>query len=323
MDKIIEFKDVNMSFEKGGFINRKYVHVLKDVSFSVNRGEILAIVGESGCGKTTIGRLLTGLIKPTGGEIIYYSGEDEGKGTKKLNKYNEMQFVQQDSYAALNPVKTIWQSLRMPLKSFHKDWSRAQIDARINELMAMVGLTPAEQFLNKFPYQMSGGQRQRVLMARALSLEPKLIVADEPVSMIDVSLRLSILKLMRDLNKTTGISFVYITHDLATARYIAYDGRICVLYLGEIMELGDIEKVITNPRHPYTRALLKAVPNPDPEKINTDPLPIKNMDTVQLDQRPEGCPFESRCIYAVEKCKQKIEHTEIDGVLVKCCNLPD
>ena len=320
MDKLIEFEKVNVCFEKNGLFKKSKLHVLKDIDLTINRGEILAVVGESGCGKTTIGRLITGLLNQTSGKIGYF--DKDGKLLRKQDKSNDVQFVQQDSYAALNPVKTIYQSLRNALQAFDKKRAFAQIDTRIHELMELVGLVPAEQFLDKFPYQLSGGQRQRILMARAMCFEPTLIVADEPVSMIDVSLRLSILKLMRNLNEITNISFVYITHDLATARYIASNGRICVLYLGEIMEVGEVNQVLEAPQHPYTRALLQAVPNPDPEKAVYDELPIKSMDLVPLDDRPVGCSFYNRCPYAMDKCKEKIEDVNVNGVLVKCCNIP-
>lgn len=181
-----------------------------------------------------------------------------------------------------------------------------------------VGLNPPEQFLSKYPHMCSGGQRQRILMARAISIEPSLIVADEPVSMIDVSMRLSILNLMSDFNKNDGISFVYITHDLATARYIAQCGRIVVMYLGEIVEEGKIDEVLQDPRHPYTQALIAAVPTPDPKIAKkARKIPIKSMDLGSLENRPEGCVFYDRCPYACEKCKEKSimkwsEHEELN-----------
>ncbi|MBP5308060.1 MAG: ABC transporter ATP-binding protein, partial [Clostridia bacterium] len=188
----------------------------------------------------------------------------------------------------------------------------------------MVGLTPPEQFLSKFPHMLSGGQRQRILMARAISLEPKLIVADEPVSMIDVSLRLSILNLMNELNEKLGISFVYITHDLATARYIARDGNICVMYLGEIVEYGNVNEVIGFPKHPYTRALISAVPVPDPEVAKREKsIPIKSMEITPLENRPQGCVFYDRCPYADDNCKNKIDNAYVNGVKVKCRKAED
>lgn len=233
---------------------------------------------------------------------------------------SDVQFIQQDSYAALNPVKTIRDSMMAPIKVHHKELTYAEGEELAKNLLERVGLMPAKQFLDKFPHQMSGGQRQRVLMARALTMDPKLIVADEPVSMIDVSMRLSILNLMAKLNSELGIAFVYITHDLSTARYIANSGRICVMYLGEIMEFSTMEALLKNPKHPYSQALFSAVPVPDPQSArNEKPLLLKSMDLMNLDARKNGCPFYARCLYGQEKCLQnEIPYKDIDGAKVKC-----
>ena len=192
-------------------------------------------------------------------------------------------------------------------------------ETKIFSLLESVGLTPPELYLYKYPHQLSGGQRQRILMARALALNPKIIVADEPVSMIDVSLRISILNLMLQLNREKGISFVYVTHDLSTAKYIANEGRIVVMYLGEIMEESKLNVLLDAPKHPYTQALISAVPIPDPKIARLDkPIPIKNMDLMSLEKRKEGCPFMDRCLYAEERCKQQIVPQQKDGSLVKC-----
>lgn len=319
---LMQIKDVNMVFEKGGgiFSSDRYFHVLKNINLDIKKGEILALVGESGCGKTTLGKIITGLIKPTKGEITY-----EGVNIYRLlgmnsNHKKNVQYIQQDSYAALNPVKTIKDSMLAPIRVHHKELSYSQGEKLAEELLERVGLIPADQFLSKYPHQMSGGQRQRVLMARALTMDPKLIVADEPVSMIDVSMRLSILNLMKELNREMNIAFVYITHDLSTARYIANSGRICVMYLGEIMELSPMDQLIENPKHPYTQALFTAVPIPDPDSVkNERPLPIKSMELMNLEARKDGCPFYPRCIYGQDKCLQKtIEYRTIGEASVKC-----
>lgn len=325
-DELLRLEKINMVFAKRGanlFKKDNSIHVLKDVDLTINKGEIVALVGESGCGKTTIGKIITGLHKPTSG-TVYFEGENvSGLLSKKIHSFSAVQFVQQDSYAALNPVKTIYESLYAPIKTKNRKWKKAQIAAKIDELMTLIGLQPAEQFLSKYPHQLSGGQRQRILMARAISLDPKLIVADEPVSMIDVSLRLSLLNLMTELNDKLGVSFVYITHDISTARYIAKNGRICVMYLGEIVEIGSVDQLLSSPKHPYTQALVAAVPVPDPDyNINKD-LPLKSMELASIEERLEGCSFAPRCLYACERCSKNVKYEEIDGVKIKCCNLKE
>jgi oligopeptide/dipeptide ABC transporter ATP-binding protein len=325
-DILLELKNINMHFSKtsGIFSKEKRLHVLKNVNLNLEYGEILAVVGESGCGKTTIGRIITGLLRPTSGDLIF-----EDKNVYNLfrtgdHNYREsVQFIQQDSYAALNPVKTIRQSLSAPIQAHNKKISKMEIAQKVKNLLEDVGLIPASQFINKYPHQMSGGQRQRVLMARALTQNPKVIVADEPVSMIDVSLRLSILNLMTKLNKERNISFVYITHDLGTARYIASRGRIAVMYLGEIVELGKVNDIIDDPKHPYTQALLSAVPIPNPilaRKENT--IKIRSMDLMDLEHRQTGCSFYDRCPYRTEECKEgNIPYLRYENQEVKCINM--
>lgn len=327
MKKVIELRDLNMSFDKKGkFLQKeKKIHVLRDINLDIYEGEIVAIVGESGCGKTTIGKIITGILKPTKGEVLI-----DGKNIYKFDINNffkareKVQFIQQDSYAALNPVRTIAKSLSAPIKHHFKGISSEECEMKMKGLLMRVGLNPPEQFLSKYPHMCSGGQRQRILMARAISIEPSLIVADEPVSMIDVSMRLSILNLMSDFNKNDGISFVYITHDLATARYIAQCGRIVVMYLGEIVEEGKIDEVLQDPRHPYTQALIAAVPTPDPKIAKkARKIPIKSMDLGSLENRTEGCVFYDRCPYACEKCKEKIDYEMVGTRRVKCCQLDE
>lgn len=322
MSNVIELKNVHVWFiKRSGLLKERRFHVLKNVDFSVGEGEIVAVVGESGCGKTTLGRIITGLLKPSQGEVHFEGKSIYGFMNADFLRFRKsVQFIQQDSYSALNPVRTIYQSLQAPIATHHKKMTHQEIDDRIVELMGLVGLIPAEQFLTKYPHQLSGGQRQRVLMARALSLSPKLIVADEPVSMIDVSLRLSILNLMGELNRKFKIAFVYITHDLATAKYIANDQRIAVMYLGEISEVGNINSILNNPRHPYTQALLSAVPVPDPViAARQGEIPIKGMNLTSLEHRTAGCPFYERCPYAESNCENTIVPVHhLNGVDVRC-----
>lgn len=323
---VLSLKNINITFtkRKGLFAKPLEAKVVVDVSLDINPGEIIALVGESGCGKTTIGKVVAGLLKPTKGQVLF-NGIDISKMNKKQYEEfrNGVQIVQQDSYAALNPARTIYQSLVDPL--IQKKIVRNHKEARekIFELLKIVELNPPEQFIEKYPHQLSGGQRQRILMARAISLSPKLIVADEPISMIDVSLRIAILKLMANLNKTLGIAFVYITHDLATARYIAQQGRIAVMYLGKLVELGDVNRVIEEPKHPYLQALLSAVPIPDPLIARLErKLPLKSLDMPSVMNPPSGCRFNPRCIYATEICENKEPILKAYGdELVACHNL--
>lgn len=318
---LLELQDVNVVFTKRGeFLKGDHrFHVLKDINFHIDEGEIVALVGESGCGKTTMGKVITNLQSVSSGKVLF-----NGKPIKELfgaNKEyrNAVQFIQQDSYAALNPVKTIYGSLATAIKVANKRINRTDLEQKMRELLTDVGLSPAELYLYKYPHQLSGGQRQRILMARALALNPKIIVADEPVSMIDVSLRISILNLMSKLNKQRKISFLYITHDLATARFIANNGRISVMYLGQIMEEGDINEIIYHPKHPYTKALIAAIPTPDPlVSRNAKPIPIKNMKLMSLEHRTECCPFCDRCPNSTKKCLDKVEYQTISGIKIKC-----
>lgn len=315
---LMELKGINVVFEKaGGLLGEdRHIHVLKDIDLELQKGEILALVGESGCGKTTTGKVITGLLQPTSGQVFLENEPLYSKRLRRVKNDTSVQFVQQDSYAALNPVKTIRQSLTEALHCADKGLKGKALDAKLDELMDCIDLIPAQQYLDKYPHNLSGGQRQRILMARAIAFDPKVIVADEPVSMIDVSLRLAILNLMMKLNEERGITFVYITHDLSTARYIANHGRICVMYLGQIVEMGDMEYVIQNPQHPYTKALIKAVP--DLRQMDLGELPLKSMELASIERRTKGCSFSNRCIYATEACNDEIGFVDSQGVKVRC-----
>lgn len=287
---------------------KEKVTVLSDVSLDIKEGEILAVVGESGCGKTTLGKMIVGIHKPTKGKIVY-----KGKDISKLKKgeYKDyrlgVQMVHQDSFAALNPNRTIFQSLSMPLLQHKIAKTKEEAEEILKEYFAEVGLVPQSQFLYKYPHQLSGGQRQRILLARALSVKPKLIVADEPVSMVDVSLRISLIDLMTKMNQKYNISFVYITHDLATARYIAKNGRLAVMYLGRLIELNNIYEAIDNPKHPYFHALLSAVPQSIGKRQDggSKELPLRTLDMPSITNPPSGCKFHTRCPYYTDKCEKE------------------
>lgn len=301
---------------------RERVGALVGMNLEIEPGEIIAVVGESGCGKTTLGRVITDIYQPTEGRLLY-----KGKDVRELDKreYREyrlgVQMIHQDSYAALNPNRTIFQSLSLPLLQHKMVKNRQQAWDRLVELFTEIGLTPPEQFLEKYPHQLSGGQRQRILLARALSVKPSLIVADEPVSMVDVSLRISLLDLMARANKKYGISFVYITHDLGTARYIAHHGRIAVMYLGRMVELNQIQAALDRPAHPYFHALISAVPEADPTLRNgrMASLPLKSFDMPSVTNAPPGCKFHPRCPYAEAVCEREEPRLrEFEGGLVAC-----
>ena len=320
---LLSLRDVEMTFMKkgAGFQPPHPIRVLCGIDMDIYPGEVLALVGESGGGKTTVGNIMTGLLEPTGGQVLF-NGADVKKMTPAQRREfrRNVQIVQQDSYAALNPSRTIFQSLSAPVLRHGMVKTKRDAFSYIKDLLELVELKPFEQFIDKYPHQLSGGQRQRVLLARALSLRPKLIVADEPVSMIDVSLRVSVLNLMSRLNRENGIAFLYITHDLATARYISRAGRIGVLYLGKLVEIGDVRTVIERPLHPYLQALLAAVPVPDPVAAKRKKkVRLKDVEAPSVASPPSGCRFHPRCIYATEHCaKEEPSLRLLDGRWTAC-----
>jgi peptide/nickel transport system ATP-binding protein len=302
-------------------ISRKalYVHAVDGVSFEIKKGEIFGLAGESGSGKTTTGRMLIRLLEPTAGKIIL-DGQDITKIPEKKFKpiRRRMQIVFQDPYESLNPRMTILDILAEPLQiqglATEKD-----IEKRVKRVLEDVQLIPAEEFIYRFPHELSGGQRQRVATARALVLNPEFIVADEPVSMLDVSIRAEVLNLMVDLMKKYQVSFLYITHDLALARHIC--DRVAVMYLGKIMEMGDVDHVILNPMHPYTQALIAAVPLPDPTSRRIEVV-IKGEIPSPVNP-PSGCRFHTRCPkYIGDICRTKEPPlVDVGGGQVVACHL--
>ncbi len=293
-----------MNFDTG---NCKTLRASVDVNMSINEREIVTVVGESGCGKSTIGKICLGVQKPSSGKVLFNETDIWSPTFKWSKEYRLMvQVVHQDSYASLNPVKTIDQILSDPFLFHRIAKNSSEAHKKVIDLLNGVGLTPADYFANKYPFQLSGGQRQRVSIARATILKPKLIITDEPVSGVDSSLRIAILDLMRKLNEDHNIAFLYITHDLATARYFGKGGKIIVMYLGHIVEEGHVGEVIDNPRHPYLQALLSALPPPDPKKAKIKKeLPLKSLDMPDPTDPPPGCPFNPRCLYSEEICMKK------------------
>lgn len=318
---LIQLENVSVYFTSEQNRNER-IGALVGMNLTLEPGEIVAVVGESGCGKTTLGKVIVDLYKPTEGRVLY-----KGKELRSLNRqeYRDyrlgVQMIHQDSYAALNPNRTIFQSLSLPLLQHRLVKNRQQAWDELSALFTEIGLTPAEQFLEKYPHQLSGGQRQRILLARALSVKPSLIVADEPVSMVDVSLRISLLDLMARANAKYGISFIYITHDLGTARYIAHHGRIAVMYLGRMVETNQIQAALDSPAHPYFHALISAVPEADPtlREGRLTQLPLRSFDMPSVINAPPGCAFHPRCPYAEERCaKERPELRAFRGGLVAC-----
>lgn len=290
---LIELEAVNKIFTQ----RRSRVQVLYDVSLDVQPGEALCIVGESGCGKTTTGKILAGLTPATSGKVLFGGRDVSGlKGAEFLDYRKAVQIIHQDPYASLNPVNSIYRALSFPL--FHHKLVRTadEARARVLELLTLVDLTPATDYIDKFPHQLSGGQRQRVSIARALTVNPRLIIADEAVSMVDVSIRISLLNTLTELQKRLGLTFVFITHDLAVARYFGWEGRIAVMYLGRVIEQGTARAITETPQHPYTKALISALPEPDPDLTrNKQRLQLRSEDVPSLTRMPGGCAFHPRC----------------------------
>ncbi|HZI36458.1 MAG TPA: ABC transporter ATP-binding protein [Gaiellales bacterium] len=298
-DALLEVEDLQVHFPLRGSFGARLVgkdvgavQAVDGVSFSVARGEVLGIVGESGSGKTTLGRALLRLVDPTGGSIRLEGEDVLGLREREVRAMRrKVQMVFQDPHASLNPAMTIETAVGHPLRIHGITRDRADIRRRVSAVLERVGLSPPDQYLSKYPSDLSGGQKQRAVLARAVILSPSLLVADEPVSMLDMSVRAKILELMLGLKSDLDLTYVYITHDLATAKFFC--DRVAIMYLGRIVEIGATEEIFANPRHPYTQSLLRAIPDPDPSR--TIPRDLPRGEVPDAASPPLGCSFHPRC----------------------------
>lgn len=292
-DLLVDLAQVNVYFTvRKGFFATQTVKAVDGVSLRLHRGETVAVVGESGSGKTTLGRVSLGLLKPTAGQVTFDQQPITGLTGAALKAYRRRaQAIFQDPFATIDPYMTVYETIAEPLV-IHGIGTEQERRARVATALQEVRLTPVDEIAERYPHQLSGGQRQRVGIARALVLQPEYILADEPVSMVDASSRAELLYLLRDLRERYGITFLYITHDIATARHFA--NRIVVMYLGKIVESGPAAAVVDNPQHPYTRALIAAVPEPDPANRLRE-RPVVQGEPPNAVQIPTGCAFHPRC----------------------------
>jgi peptide/nickel transport system ATP-binding protein len=302
-EELLRTEGLTRHFKVGKMTSRQRLHAVDDVNLTIGRGEIVALVGESGSGKSTIARMLALVYTPTRGEIFF-----EGKPLSRLRGRSsrlaysgDVPMVFQDPYSSLNPAYRISHGIGRGMKLHRGDLSAAERRSELHRVLEAVGLVPVADTQRRFPYELSGGQRQRVGFAQALALKPKLIVADEPVSMLDVSIRVGVLNLMSELREHEGVSFLYITHDVASARYLA--DRVLVMYAGHLVEEGPTDDVLHHPRHPYTQLLLSAVPDPRGELGLADAGDIGEPPKV-VDPKP-GCRFRSRCPLAIARCESE------------------
>jgi oligopeptide transport system ATP-binding protein len=322
-DTILELRDLRTHFPVyAGFVFRRQTGTVKavdGVSLSLRRGEVLGLVGESGCGKSTLARTILQLLPTTGGTVILEGRNLTASSAAEVTAVRrDLQMVFQDPFASLNPRMTVYAALAEPLL-VHKICPRAKVTARVAELMQLVGLAP--RFMQKYPHEFSGGQRQRIAIARALALRPRVIIADEPVSALDVSVQAQILNLLAQLVRQMSLSLIFIAHDLSVVKHIS--DRVAVMYLGKIVELGPALDVIERPRHPYTRALVSAIPTPDPDVERSRRRIMLPGDPPSPLHPPAGCAFHPRCPYAIAACQAAVPPLVTDGPMreVACVRL--
>lgn len=320
MKPLIELEHVTRRFQVKRNI---FITAVNDLSLSIDPGEIVCLVGESGCGKTTTGKMIAGLLKPSSGKICYNGKDISHLQKEEWEKYRlGVQMVHQDPYASLNPTHTVYDIVSAPLKHHRRTRSESETRNEALKLLERVDLTPASDFLDKFPHQLSGGQRQRVSLARSLTVVPSFIVADEAVSMVDVSIRISLLNTLIKLKENMGLAVLFITHDLALAKYFAWEGRIGVMYLGKLVEIAPARQLVLAPQHPYTKVLLSAIPEADPERTRQKQrIELRSMDVPSLMRLPSGCAFHPRCPFFLgERCEKIVPELTFfkDGSAAAC-----
>lgn len=314
MNPVIEVKNLKKYFTTP----RGMLHAVDDVTFTIEKGRTLGVVGESGCGKSTLGRTIIHLHESTEGHILLNGKDVTNLKGKDLRQAREkMQIIFQDPYSSLDPRKTIDSTIREPL-IVSRRFTKSQIDQKTQELMDLVGID--ERLRKAYPHELDGGRRQRVGIARALALEPEFVVCDEPVSALDVSIQAQVLNLLKKLQKEKGLTYMFVTHDMSVVRHISDD--ICVMYLGQVVEKCSSKELFQNPLHPYTRALLSAIPSTDIDKPNKREI-LRGEITSPVNPKP-GCRFAARCPYAKEECLKQQKQEEVSpGHFVTCCRLQE
>lgn len=315
---LLETKNLVKEFPVGGTKKEpQVVHAVSNVDLTIYEGETLALVGESGCGKSTLGRVLIRLLEPTSGEIFFEGENIVGMSDAAFaDKRRQMQIIFQDPYASLNPRMSVRQIIAEPLTTYGMK-GKEELEKKVKELMGEVGIP--EEFYNRYPHQFSGGQRQRIGIARAIALNPKLIICDEPVSALDVSIQSQVLNLLKDLQEQYRLTYLFISHDLSVVKFIA--DRVCVMFLGCICEIGDKESLYDEPLHPYTKFLLNAIPKADP-KLRTEEKELLSGEIPSPVNPPSGCRFRTRCPYAREICETTVPECKTVGGRQVFCHFP-
>ena len=305
-ENVIEARNIVVRFSvRRGLLKRAYFNAVDGVSLEIKKGEVIGLVGESGSGKTTLGKVTLALLKPYKGDVLFFGKSIYKMDKKEFMKYRiNAQYIPQDPYASINPFRKVKDAL-LDIVKYHKLASSDEEALEVVEdVMIRVGLDPPEKYLNKYPVQLSGGERQRLSIARALVLRPAYVVADEPTTMLDASLKAGIIKTLRDLVKSMGLSLLFITHELSLLQFFGPQARVAIMYLGKTVEMGSIKDVLTEPLHPYTKALLLAIPSPDPRERFTRKVILKGPAPSPLD-KPSGCILSDRCPYATDKCRKE------------------